>query len=247
MSAPHLTEDEVINAAFDALPPDARAHLDGCPACLARVRDARVVLREGSAALDLLAPTPPLRPEVAARVLATLQSPNSAPVRPWLPAVLCATLAVVLLRRVVTAPEAGTSLLAAAVALLVARLSTTRHASLGAALATLTSVALALWGDAPAGALVLSSGAKCVGIELVGGALVGAVTARFALAQRSSAAVAAACAAGALAAQSGVTLTCHGSGGHLHTLLFHAMGVALAAALGPVLAALPPRPAPRGA
>jgi hypothetical protein len=245
MSAPHLTEDDIINAAFDALPPGARAHLDGCPACLARVRDARVVLREGAAALDLLAPTPPLRPEVAARVLATLQRPTVAPVRPWLPAALCAALAVVLLRRVLTSPGAGASLLAVAAALLVARLATTRHASIGAVLATAASVTLALWGDAPAGALMLSSGAKCVGVELVGGALVGAVTARFALAQRSSAAVAAACAAGALAAQSAVTLTCHGSGGHLHTLLFHAMGVALAAALGPVLAALPPRPASR--
>lgn len=247
MSAPHLTDDEVIDAAFDAPPPGARAHLDGCPACLARVHDARAVLRDGAAALDLLAPTPPLRPEVAARVLATLQQPPTASLRPWLPAALCAALAVVLMRRVVTSPGAGTSLLAAAVALLAARLSTTRHARVGAALATVTSVALALWGDAPAGALMLSSGAKCVGIELVGGVLVGAATARFALAQRSSAAVAAACAAGALAAQSGVTLTCHGAGGHAHTLLFHASGVVLAAALGPLLAALALRPAPRAA
>lgn len=242
MSAPHLTEDDCVALAFDEGDDALRAHAASCAGCARRVRDARATLRAGERALAPLARVEALPPEAVELALARLHASLGGVSRPWLAPLLCAVAAAVLLRRWIAAPTLWVSLVTAGVALATARLALTRHARLAALLATLCALALATFGDAPAGVLRLATGTGCIGLELLVGLGVGAATARFALARRDAASVTAACAAGALAAQSAVTLSCHGAGGHAHTLLFHALGVALAALAGPLVARLTPTP-----
>lgn len=239
MSDAHLSEDERIDAAFDALPPARLAHAERCAVCARAVSAARMELRAGAAAFELLAPPPPLEPAVAERTLATIQSRVATRrAGTYLPALLCALTSAALIAPARSHDDAAVAWLTAGLAVLAARLAFTRFARIASLVAASSALALATIASAPDGVVELSAGLRCLRLELVVGLVVGAVTARVALARHERWSAAAVCGAGALAAQAGVTLNCHGSGGHAHTLLFHALGVILALALGPALTRL---------
>ena len=236
MSDPHLNEEARVALAWgEPATPGVTHHLGECAACAAAVAAMRAIVTESHALLQPLEAADPLDAATAERILAPLRASLAAPTearwRRWAPTAAVVLFTTAIFTRYVLRGHAVALPLAMWVAAIVAGLlAATEYAARVAGLTVALAVVLALFGDVPAGPMVLRDGLPCLRLELVVGLAAGAVSVWARRDRRDVAELAAKCGAAALAAQAGVTLSCHGSGGHAHTLLFHAMGVALAVA-----------------
>ncbi len=227
---------------------EAYLHARGCPDC------ARA-LREGEHLRELLeampappAPSPEALRRASEAILAELEA-SRAPLGPWagtlpLGAVFGFALLVLLARQRVL--EGGAWAAALSVLLLAAMAALAAPwkrapAKLAAAGVAAVSLAFALAAGA-GGSLSPLLGAKCVLLEQLAAALPFAAIAwlvRQRGAQAGPLAFALAAAAGALAGQAGLHLTCPARHATPHLLAFHLGGVLLAAALGAIASRLP--------
>jgi hypothetical protein len=194
-------------------------------------------LAEAHAALDPLAQMPPMNAAAVDRVAGALRA-ASAEALWWHAALGLTVLAYTLLAAMIVVRNGvhdEASLQMAIGAWLCAGLCmavATRHARAAVLGAIVVAFALVFMGDTRFEEAPLGAGLKCMKAELMIGVVSGLVAASRGLRAVDPWRIASACAAGALAAQGAVSVTCHAPGGMTHTLLYHALGVALAAALG---------------
>lgn len=249
MTCDDLRRDAAGLAALDPGAPEreaAYAHARGCAGCAAALRQAERLV----ALIDALPPEPSPSEAVLRRAAAPVLEALP-PVRPVLalPAVtaMAAAFAVVAARSASGAPRDWiAAVLLAAAAIGLAALSS-RHASAGVAgLAVGISIAGALAGGG-AGSLAAHEGVRCAGVELA------AASATFIAALALSRGegergwrLAAAAAAGALAGQAALEVTCGARDSTAHLFVFHVGAVVLCAAIAAVVARAVRRQRPAG-
>jgi hypothetical protein len=210
-------------------------HARSCTECSRELNDAERVLRAVDALPHAGAPSAAAMARVVAVVVADLEgSVVPSPPRPLLALVAAALLFAVIAKHHAREPvawlEAAGALSAAAAS--IALLPKLRGRAV--VLPCLASVALVLVAGS-AGNLELKLGLKCVMIELVAAALPYATAAYGAIRNRTRAdagTFAAIAAAGALAGQAALHVTCLARAAEAHLLVFHLGGVILAAILG---------------
>lgn len=233
MTCEDLRRDAAGLAALAAGDPEreaAYAHARACPGCAAELRKGERLV----SLLDALPPEPApsgaaLR-RAAAPVLGDLPQSRPTAVLP-LAAAAAAIVATVSARS--HSGEARDWIAGAVLAIAAAGLAALASRGVRVAAAAVgLSVAFALAGGA--GPLSVSDGLLCLGTELAAAAV--PLVAALALSRRAGAGgagrYAAAAAAGAVAGQAALQLTCHAPDAAAHLLVFHAGGVLAAAALG---------------
>ncbi len=243
MPPPHLGEDVVLLVALDPRDPErlaAEAHASSCEACAAALEEARSVLVQLDAQA-VPAPTEEALARAKTAVLRELDWPEEPATTDRLlswgtgAAVAFAFVALALAAKHPSGEgrvwrEAG----AAAVLAVAGAVLATRHGKRARALVCATGLALVA-GSARGQSLGPLVGLKCAALELATAALPLAVASWWAVSRRttpSASSLGAYAAAGALAGDAALHLSCPERLGAPHALVFHVGGIVLAAALG---------------
>ncbi len=216
---------------------EARSHARACPECASLLSEARLVIDYLDAEPPPLPPSPQALARAAAPILADLDARSKRrSALAWLPsaAVMAAWgLSVVVARHRLSDGTAWFQSIAVAAAAALAARGVSRFGRWWREAVITASFALVLlsaWGPLDA-----KLGIKCVCFELISASLPLVATASLVLKRdfaASAASFASVAAAGALAGQAALHLTCEAQGSTPHLLAFHCGGVLLSAAIG---------------
>ncbi|MDP3273679.1 MAG: hypothetical protein Q8Q09_00690 [Deltaproteobacteria bacterium] len=243
MTHAHLSEEECIDVLWSAGSSAAIAHVSSCESCAEIVASMKRECIEAQAQLTLLEGVTPVSPALTAQVRAAVfhaQGGIAKRALAGLPAAVIAIATAALFGgHVLHGHRVTLPLVLWALAIVALRLAMTRHAASVAGTTVALSLVLSVFGDVPAGPFSVAALRSCASVELLFGAVAG-VTCVLSNPTRKTASLIATCGAGALAAQAGVTVACHATGGMMHTLFAHTLGVALAMVLAVPVSRLRP-------